>query len=149
MGDRDERVDDYISKSQDFAQPILAQFRELMHKASSEIEETIKWGSPSFQYKGLVTVMASFKSHVRISFWKGKLLQDGGLFEISDNADMGAFKVSDVSELPAKTKLLKLIKAAIKLNEDGVKLPSKSKSRNDKRDLDIPDYFLKAVKKNK
>lgn len=149
MGTRDERVDAYISKSADFAQPILVKFRDLMHRASPDIEETIKWSSPCFQHKGLVSVMASFKKHVRISFWKGKLLSDDGILNASENADMAAFTVSDISEMPTNTKLLKLIKAAIKLNKDGVKLPSKSKPKRDKKDLKIPDDFLRALKANK
>ena len=72
IGTRDDRVDAYISKSAEFAQTILAKFRELMHRASPDIEETMKWSSPCFQHKGIVSAMALFKKHMRISFWKGK-----------------------------------------------------------------------------
>ena len=42
IGTRDGRVDAYISKSAEFGQTILAKFRELMHRASPDIEETMK-----------------------------------------------------------------------------------------------------------
>jgi hypothetical protein len=46
------RVDAYCAKVQPFAQPILAHLRELIHKACPEVEETIKWSRPFFQYRG-------------------------------------------------------------------------------------------------
>jgi hypothetical protein len=59
----DTRVDTYIEKSADFAKPILNHLRDLIHKASPEINETIKWSFPHFDYKGTVCSMASFKQH--------------------------------------------------------------------------------------
>jgi hypothetical protein len=66
----DPRVDAYIEKSQPFAKPILLHLRQLVHKACPDISETIKWGFPNFEYKGLVCNMASFKSHCAFGFWK-------------------------------------------------------------------------------
>ena len=42
IGTRDGRVDAYISKSAEFGQTIPAKFHELMHRASPDIEETMK-----------------------------------------------------------------------------------------------------------
>ena len=52
MGNRDKRVDAYISKSADFAKPILNHLRKLVHDACPQAEETVKWGMPYFDYKG-------------------------------------------------------------------------------------------------
>ena len=54
-------VDAYIAKSADFAQPILRHLRALMHKGCPRIEETIKWGVPTFEREGIVAMMAAFK----------------------------------------------------------------------------------------
>ena len=60
----DSRIDAYIEKSADFAKPILAHIRKLVHKACPGVEETIKWGMPYFDYKGAALCgMASFKQH--------------------------------------------------------------------------------------
>ncbi len=76
MGNRDSRVDAYINKSQEFVQPILNHFRELVHKACPEAEETIKWGFPHFDYKGIICSMAGFKQHCGVVFWKASLMSD-------------------------------------------------------------------------
>ena len=57
---KDKRIDEYISKAQPFAQPILKHMREIVHKACPDVTETIKWGMPSFEYKGPYFGFASF-----------------------------------------------------------------------------------------
>ncbi len=81
MGKKDPRVDTYISKSQDFAKPILEYFRGLVHKVCPDVEETIKWGVPSFDYKGPYIMMPAFKQHCAIIFWKVSLMKDPRLQE--------------------------------------------------------------------
>jgi hypothetical protein len=41
MPKKDERIDAYIEKSQDFAKPILRRIRVLVHEVCPEVEETI------------------------------------------------------------------------------------------------------------
>jgi hypothetical protein len=76
-GNRDKRVDAYIVKSEDFAQPILRALREIVHEGCPEVVEGIKWGFPHFDYKGMFCGMASFKQHCAFGFWKGSLIFDG------------------------------------------------------------------------
>ena len=58
----DPRIDVYIAKSADFAKPILTRVREMVHEACPEVQETIKWGSPFFDYKGqMMCAIAAFK----------------------------------------------------------------------------------------
>jgi hypothetical protein len=61
MGKKDPRVDAYIAKSADFARPILKHLRKVVHGASPEVEETLKWGSPIFVYRGIVAGMAALR----------------------------------------------------------------------------------------
>jgi hypothetical protein len=56
-------VDGYIKKAAPFAQPILGEFREIVHAACPEVEEAMKWSFPHFLYKGMLCSMASFKEH--------------------------------------------------------------------------------------
>src|SRR5215831_16525596 len=74
MGQRDSRIDIYIAKSADFAQPVLTRLRKLIHSGCPDVEETIKWGMPSFMHKGILCGMAAFKQHCTFGFWKHDLL---------------------------------------------------------------------------
>lgn len=55
MGNRDPRVDAYIARSAEFAQPILRRLREIIHEACPNVEETIKWGVPHYMYQGILS----------------------------------------------------------------------------------------------
>jgi len=116
------QVDAYIAKAPLFAQPILIKLRGLFHRACPDIEEKLKWGVPSFEYKGMVGGMAAFKKHMTWGFWKTKLLKDPkGILE-GHAGSMGGGKLTDVSQLPADEDIIKLITQAVELNEKGVKL---------------------------
>jgi len=145
---KDERVDAYIAKSAAFAQPILNHLRDLLHTTCPEVEETMKWGMPAFDYKGPLCNMAAFKQHAVFGFWKASLMKDKG--ELKDNQQnaMGHLgKVTGITDLPPDKTIIAWIKEAMKLNENGVKLPPKKKT--DAKEIVVPDYFSKALNKNK
>src|SRR5512134_3210706 len=123
-------VDAYIAKSAPFARPILTRVRGLMHKACPKIEETIKWGVPHFEYRGVVAGMAAFKQHASFGFWKQKLLDDPArLFPAAGDSSMGGRKFRSVEELPPDAVLVRYIKAAVALNERGIKRPSATRKK--------------------
>jgi uncharacterized protein YdeI (YjbR/CyaY-like superfamily) len=148
MSSQDKRIDAYIAKSADFAKPILIHLRELIHKACPEVEETLKWGMPSFEYKGILCGFAAFKQHATFGFWKQKLMKDPNkLFKKPDTA-MGSFgRLTDVKQLPPDKVLIAYIKEAMRLNDKGVKVPQVRK--HEKKPLRIPPYFKSALAKNK
>lgn len=151
MGKKDKRVDDYIKKAQPFAQPVLKHLRELIHKANPEVEETIKWGMPSFEYKGPFVGIASFKQHAVLGFWKHALLKDpkGYLQERSNKGGeaMGNLgKITSLEDLPPDKIIMDFIKQAKKLNDEGVKVEREKKTRPI---LEAPDYLIAALKRNK
>ena len=144
MGKKDPRVDAYIAKAQPFAQPILKHIRKQMHANCPDLEETLKWGMPSFMHKGILGGMAAFKHHCTLGFWKHKLVV--GNDRRSEEA-MGSFGcVTKVSDLPNEKILAGLIKKAAKLNDDGVK-PVRSKPKV-RAALKPPPYFVAALKRN-
>ena len=150
MSKKDPRIDAYIKKSGEFAQPILRHMRELIHKACPEVEETMKWSFPHFDYKGIFCSMAAFKEHCTLSFWKGAMIE--GLPDKNKNsggAAMGQFgRITSLKDLPSYKIMLDIIRKARKLNDDGVKSPMRSKPAV-KKDLVIPNNFNSALKKNK
>ena len=148
MSTRDKRVDAYIAKSAEFAQPILQYLREIVHEGCPEVEETMKWSFPHFMYKGILCSMASFKQHCAFGFWRGSLIL-GGKDSKSTEA-MGQFgRITSLKELPPKSVLLGYVQKARQLHNDGVKVPRKPQPRGEKKELDIPNYFTAALKKNK
>jgi uncharacterized protein YdeI (YjbR/CyaY-like superfamily) len=143
MGKKDPRVDAYIAKSPDFAQPILKHIRKLVHKADPDVEETLKWRMPTFTHDGIVCGMAAFKQHCALGFWKGKLILDGKGRRVDDA--MGSFgRITSLKDLPSDAKLLTYIKKAVKLNQSGVKVPGQVKRKATPRR--VPADLSKALK---
>lgn len=148
MGKRDNRVDAYIAKARPFAQPILYHLREMVHKGCPAAEETIKWGMPSFDYKGPYCSMASFSEHAVFGFWKASLMKDAEKMKDNQQNAMGhAGKLKSLADLPTDKIFIAWLKEAAKLNDDNVKLPPRKKT--EKKDIVVPDYFTKALGKNK
>ena len=146
MGKKDARIDAYIAKSADFAKPILNHLRKLAHTAGPEVEETVKWSFPHFTYKGILFGMGAFKQHCTLGFWKGSLVAVG---KDSEEA-MGQFgRITSLKDLPKDKIFVGYVKKAMELNDAGVKAPWRDKPKKKKQPLATPDYFLKAVKKNK
>ena len=143
----DKRIDAYIAKAPEFARPILDFIRETVHEAVPETEETVKWGMPFFECKGILCGMSAFKAHCALVLWKSKhILPDG---QKSAGA-MGAFgRLTSVKDLPPKKVLIGYFKKARQLNEDGVGSPIAARSKREKKELVVPPYFLSALKKNK
>lgn len=144
MSTYDQRVDRYVAQSAEFARPILKHLRELVHQACPNIQETIKWSFPHFDYKGIVCSMASFKHHCAFRFWKAKLMKDAD--KLADETAMGSLgRITQLDDLPPDSVLIRYIKEAAKLNESGVKLPAKSRDPAAKQ-LHVPDYIAKALR---
>jgi uncharacterized protein YdeI (YjbR/CyaY-like superfamily) len=139
--------DEYIAKAAPFAQPILKQIRAAFHKAHPDIEETMKWSMPHFEYNGILANMAGFKEHCSFGFWKGTLMKTIKGFEQVRDTAMSYGKFTTVGDLPPDKTLIKMIREAVELNEKGVKVkrdPPKPKGK-----LVVPDYLTKALNKNK
>lgn len=144
MPDFDKRIDAYIEKSRDFARPILEHLRKLVHKACPDVEETVKWGSPHFDYKGSLAGMASFKEHCAFGFWKHALLEGNEL----QRTAMGSFgRITSLKDLPKDKEIVSLIHQAMELNEKGIKVPKKPPAA--KADVVVPKELIAALAKNK
>src|ERR1043165_2097154 len=146
MPKTDPFVDQYIDKSQDFAKPILRHIRKLVHEACPDVVETKKWSFPHFDYKGMMCSMAAFKEHCAFGFWKQSLLESKAF--PAEKTAMGSFgRITSVKDLPDDETMIKLIREAVKLNEDGVKVP-RNRKFEEKKELVVPDYLTAALKRN-
>lgn len=173
---RDPRIDAYIARSTEFARPILAHLREIVHEGCPGVVENVKWGMPSFEYKGLLCGMAAFKQHCTFGFWKHTLVvgeaerpaarggrskatareaakakekkrQPAAKTARSDEA-MGDFgRITKVSELPSRRQILQWVRKAAALNDAGVKV--ERPRRAPARPLPVPADLAAGLKKNK
>jgi uncharacterized protein YdeI (YjbR/CyaY-like superfamily) len=150
MGKKDERIDAYIANSALFAQPILSHLRALIHDVCPEVVETWKWSFPNFDYKGNSFVsLASFKNHCALRFWRASLMEDpDNIFNISENGALGSLnKICALTDLPDDSVLIKYLKAAVMLSDEGKKAPKTSKSKT-AESVKTPDDLAIALTAN-
>jgi uncharacterized protein YdeI (YjbR/CyaY-like superfamily) len=113
--------------------------------------ETIKWGVPAFEREGIVAMMAAFKKHVAFGFWSERLIREKlgadakRLFPKDAKLGMGGRRYHARAELPADAVILRGIKAAVALNEAGVR-PKRALKR--KPPPKAPPYLVAALKEN-
>ncbi len=140
----DPRIDAYIEKSQDFAKPVLTHLRALVHEVCPDAKETLKWSMPSFEYKGILCGFAAFKQHCTFGFWKQSLMESDAFPD--NKTAMGSFgRITSLKDLPKDAVMKKLVKQAMKLNDDGAKV---EKPKHEKKELVVPDIMLEALAKN-
>src|SRR5258705_4366799 len=100
---------------------------------------------PAFGYHGPMVGMSAFKEHAALGFWKGALVI--GRSSGDEERAMGQFgRLTSVKDLPPKKELVALIKNAMKLNEEGVKVP---KTKAPRAALSVPPELATALAKNK
>ena len=142
----DPRIDAYIAKAAPFAQPILKHLRAQVRSSCPEIEETLKWRSPSFIYKGkLLCGMAALKAHCTFGFWNGALVTKGA--EMPSDA-MGQFgRITALGDLPPARTMKQYLKTAIRLVDEGISRPRAIAAK--KPPLRIPAELRLALAANR
>jgi uncharacterized protein YdeI (YjbR/CyaY-like superfamily) len=149
------KVDAYCAKAHPFALPILAHLRELVHKACPEVEETIKWSRPFFEYRGAILCnMSAFKEHCSFGFWGeeiGAVLREAAVLK---NGTMGSLgRITSVADLPADKKMLGWIRQAAAFVDSGQYTSPIAARRKvvkpAKRSLETPAEFTAALQRNK
>ena len=146
MAAKDPRIGAYIAKSAEFAKPILKHLRKIVHAGCPDVEETMKWSMPHFDYKGMMCGMAAFKRHCVFGFWKESLIFNGN--KAVEKKAMGSFGcITSLADLPGEKTLIGYVKKAAALNEAGIKAPGRTKPKK-REPIEVPDYFAAALKKN-
>ncbi len=143
-------VDEYIQKSEPFAQPILNHLRDLVHRTCPNIDEAIKWGFPFFVYKGAnLAYMAGFKQHATFGFGLASHMKDAHkVFVREEGKGMGNFgKLSDVSQLPSDEILIEYLHEAMLLHDQGFKQVASKKTAP--KLLPTDDAFASKLKESK
>jgi len=149
------KIDLYIARAKPFAQPILIHIRELVHKACPNVQETIKWSRPFFEYKGVILGnMSAFNEHCSFGFWgeeigavlrEAKVIQEGGMGSLG--------RITSIKDMPSNKELLGFLKQATAFIDNG-QYTSPISARNKvvkapKPEIEVPSEFTKALKANK
>ena len=141
----DPRIDAYIERQAEFARPILAELRAAVHAACANCEETLKWGMPTFMYRGeILASMAAFKAHATFGFWRGSLVVGDGKAQTSAMGQFG--RIESVDDLPKRDVLEALVGKAMALTEQGVKPP---RDKHKKPPVEVPDDLRAAIGRNR
>jgi uncharacterized protein YdeI (YjbR/CyaY-like superfamily) len=151
----DPKVDAYLTKAQPFARPILTHLRELVHKGCPEVEETIKWSRPFFQYRGAILCnMSAFKEHCSFGFWGqeiGAVLREAKVLQEDGMGSLG--RITSLDDLPSDKLMVGWIRQAAAFVDKGqytspiaarrkvVKAPAPA--------VVAPAEFIVALQKNK
>jgi uncharacterized protein YdeI (YjbR/CyaY-like superfamily) len=141
----------YIASSAPFARPILRKLRELLHRADPRIVETIKWGCPHFEHKGIVASFAAFKEHIRFGFWRGvQVTGESDFMGRIGQTDMTAVKITHLAQIAKDELIINWIRKAVELNEQGAPGGPMAGRANKPRKAPLapPEDLVAALKKN-
>ena len=136
----DPRVDAYIARQAEFAKPILAWFRERVHAACPDVEETIKWSMPAFYYrKRPLASMAAFKAHAAFGFWERDVLATG-----KEGEAMGQHgRMESIADLPPVAEVEDQLRRGIAFIDSGQK--SVRAKREPKPEPEAPPELVEAL----
>lgn len=107
----------------------LLHLRELL--LSCGLTETCKWGVPCYMHNNKnVLLLTAFKEYAALNFFNGALLTDEKqlLLKAGEHSQAGRLlKVTDAKEIKKnQAAIIKLIKEAMKVEEEGKKVESKA-----------------------
>lgn len=145
------QFDEYQEAASEFAKPIMAHLRKLVHKQCPAVVEEIKWGIPHFDYKGeMLCIFAAYKNHCSFSFWKESLMSDARL---KANPHLKAAKrflgkLTSLSDLPSDSEVMAFIQEAMALNDKGVKLAPRQAKPAKAAEIAIPDAFAEQLSRH-
>jgi len=120
-------ISDKIATLDDWRGDTLKKMRALIKQADPDIMEEWKWrGTPVWSHDGGVCTGESYKSVVKLTFFKGAALKDPAkLFNASlDGNVRRAIDIHEGEEIDANA-FKTLIRAAVALNTSGGKKPAK------------------------
>lgn len=147
MSNYNPQVTKYIDQAPDFEQPILNKIREMVHECSAEIEEKMRWGFVTFDYKGKgLLYLKALKERVNFGFWFDKMVFMSAKLSPEAKKYQNMSEINSVTELPPVEVLQELMQIGMDNIAQGKRLVPKPKA---KKELVIPDFFIQALAKDK
>ena len=120
-------ITDRIAELGDWRGKTLARVRALIQEADPDVLEEVKWmGTPVWSHDGGICTGETYKSVVKLTFFKGASLKDPRKL-FNSSLDGNVRRAIDIHEGDAidATALKALIRAAVALNTSGAKKATK------------------------
>ena len=120
-------ISDKIAELGDWRGKTLARLRALIKEADPDVLEEVKWmGTPVWSHDGGICTGETYKSVVKLTFFKGASLPDPAKL-FNSSLDGNVRRAIDIHEGETidTTAFKTLIRAAIALNTGGGKKPAK------------------------
>ncbi|MFZ4593056.1 MAG: DUF1801 domain-containing protein [Verrucomicrobiaceae bacterium] len=114
-------VEAYVASLSAFARPMVETIRKVIISTAPDLEEAIRWNTPSYKGKLLVCGFAAFQKHVLLTFWRGAELPDpkGLLTQGQGKTAMRTVKFTSPDQVNEKV-IKAWVKAAVALDRSGV-----------------------------
>ena len=114
-----EQIDKKIASLTDWRGGEMARLRRIVREADPRLKEEWKWGTPVWTLNGLVLAVGAFKDHLKVNFFKGRLLKDSnGLFNAGmDAKETRAIDIREGDKVE-ETALKALVREAVRHNSD-------------------------------
>ena len=146
QGTRSAGTDDYIARANDEFQPMMEHLRESVHRHCPGAEEMLKWGMPSFLYRGkILCAMAAFKQHMSFGYWQRAEVVGAD----TPRDGMGSYgKMRGPGDMPKAATLKADIRKAMALIDEALSdsAPAKPKAvKKAKPALPVPEDFAAAL----
>ena len=124
----DKLISQRIAELDDWRGETLARMRALIREADPDVVEEWKWGGPVWSHDGGICTGETYKSVVKLTFFKGASLKDPArLFNSSlDGNVRRAIDIHEGEKIDANA-FKTLIRAAVALNTSGGKKSTKRK----------------------
>jgi hypothetical protein len=116
---KNPKVDAFMFKLENPLKDLWEQIREIVLGVDPKMEEVIKWGAPTFIYKGnLATFNPRAKKFVNLTFHTGARIDDPDDVLEGDAKEARVFRVKDSQELSDKKSGLEKVVASWILMQD-------------------------------
>ncbi len=114
-----EQIDKKIAGLTDWRGKELARLRKLINETDPRLKEDWKWGTPVWTHKGPVCAVGAFKDHLKVNFFKGRMLKDTrGLFNAGlDAKETRAIDIHEGDKVDDSA-LRGLVRDAVRVDEE-------------------------------
>jgi hypothetical protein len=107
---KNSKVDAYMQDLENPQKELWEQIRDIVLGVDPRMEEDIKWGAPTFIYKGnMATFNARAKQFVNLTFHTGALISDPEGVLDGDAKEARVFRVTGSEELGRKKAGLEMV----------------------------------------
>lgn len=117
---RNSKVDEYLAKKAHPMTMEIEKVREIILSVNDKMEETIKWSSPTFMYKGnMASYFMNAKKHVSLMFHKGATIKDGNNLLEGDGKEGRVAKFTSLDDIEKKKDaLMAIVKEWMRMQDE-------------------------------